>query len=183
VRLRLLVAVLVAFFVGAAPGTTTATALCFSYDVPAIARVDVQSLGYAEASAAQLSHLREALASSSDEARGVSTTLIHSFVATEAAKVGEDIVGAGHNAVRPTQDWIYPGTVDDYAARLRAGESVSPIEVQRLADGSEYILDGHHRYVASQLTGVPVPKVVARDVWDVGFPDWSDVSYVRQGPR
>lgn len=103
------------------------------------------------------------------------------LLAPQTTRIGDDIVGTSHNTVRPTQDWVYPGTVDDYAARLRAGESIDPIEVQRLADGTEYILDGHHRYVASQLTGIPVPKTVASDVWDVGLDDWADVTY--QGPR
>ena len=76
---------LVAFFVGAAPGTTTATALSFSYDAPAIARVDVQPFGYAEASPAHASGSPEVSASLSVEARGASTTLVSRSVATEAA--------------------------------------------------------------------------------------------------
>ena len=73
---------LVAFFVGAAPGTTTATALSFSYDAPAIARVDVQPFGYAEASPAHASGSPEVSASLSIEARGASTTPFARIIAT-----------------------------------------------------------------------------------------------------
>lgn len=55
-----------------------------AYDVPAIARIDVQPFGYAEVSATQLSELWEASASPSVEARGASTTPIAGSVATEA---------------------------------------------------------------------------------------------------
>ena len=61
--------------------------------------------------------------------------------------------------------------------RLRAGEKVSPIEVQHMPDGTEVILDGHHRYVASQITGVPVEKAYSKSIWDVGETDWSGVAY------
>jgi hypothetical protein len=67
--------------------------------------------------------------------------------------------------------------VDDYAARLRAGEKLPPIGVQRMPDGTEVILDGHHRYVASQITRMSVDKIYSTSVWPVGEADWSDVSY------
>src|SRR5690606_22489183 len=79
---------------------------------------------------------------------------------TSVANVGEDIVGSTHRVLRPTQDWIDMSAVDDYVAQLRAGRAVAPIEVQVLPDGRAFILDGHHRYVASQRIGVPVPSVV-----------------------
>lgn len=76
---------------GVAP-TTTASAAPFTYDVPAIARVDVQPFGYAEASATQLSELLEASASPSEEARGTSTTAPLSVVATNPVRPGTDLV-------------------------------------------------------------------------------------------
>lgn len=98
---------LVAFFVGAAPGTTTA-ALSFSYDVPAIARVDVQPFGYAEASPSQASGSREWSASPSVEARGASTTPAPGGVATEGAGAAERTVVMGRNM---------PGRVIPYAEK------------------------------------------------------------------
>ena len=88
-----------------------------------------------------------------------------------------DIVGTTHNAVRPTQDWIDPNQVDIYAARLRAGERLPPIDVQQLPDGRRFILDGHHRYVASQLVGIPVDMNITYGSGPIGWPDWTDVSY------
>jgi hypothetical protein len=90
---------------------------------------------------------------------------------------GEEIVGNSHEALRPTQDWINPAKVDEYAASLRAGENVPPVEVQRLPNGKEYILDGHHRYVASMRTGILVDRTVTEGPGPVGLPDWSKVNY------
>jgi ParB-like chromosome segregation protein Spo0J len=80
-----------------------------------------------------------------------------------------DIVGTAHNALRPTQDWIDAAKVDEYVSRLQAGEKLDPIEVNQLPNGEQYILDGHHRYVASMLTGIPVDQVVTVGVGPVGL--------------
>lgn len=77
----LLLGLLIGFWVA---GTTTAAAATFTYDAPAIARVDVQRFGYAESSPAHASGSREWYASPSVQARGASTTSSRSFVATEA---------------------------------------------------------------------------------------------------
>lgn len=102
-------------------------------------------------------------------------------VAEEAPRTivgaGEDIVGTGHGTLRPTQDWISRSAVDDYAVRLQAGETLPAIDVQRLPDGREFILDGHHRYVASQQTGIPVDINYVDGVGPVGLPDWAKVIY------
>jgi uncharacterized protein (DUF1015 family) len=90
---------------------------------------------------------------------------------------GEDIVGTTHDSLRPTQDYVNPRTVDQYAASLRAGEEIPPIEVQRLPNGKEYLYEGHHRYVASMRTGIPVDREVTEGEGPVGLPDWSKVTY------
>lgn len=97
--------------------------------------------------------------------------------AAKTSEAGSDIVGTSHNALRPSQDWMDKEVVADYTARIRAGEKLPAIDVQRMEDGTEVILDGHHRYVASQITGVPVEKVYSRSVWPVGEPDWLGVLY------
>ncbi|MFD8495866.1 LamG-like jellyroll fold domain-containing protein [Amycolatopsis sp. NPDC059657] len=89
---------------------------------------------------------------------------------------GVDIVGTNHNVLRPTQDYVDPDTVEYYVEELRAGRPVGPIETQRLADGREYIEEGHHRYVASVKTGIPVERITV-DGATVGMPDWSGVGY------
>lgn len=92
-----------------------------------------------------------------------------------AVTKGEEIVGTTHNAVRPTQDWINPDQVDAYAKALQAGEKIEPIEIQRLPDGREFLLDGHHRYAASMRTGLMVPRIYYEGEGPRGFPDWTHV--------
>lgn len=46
-----------------------------------------------------------------------------------------------------------------------------------MSNGTEVILDGHHRYVASQITGVPVEKSYVQYGFNVGEPNWLGVSY------
>ncbi len=67
--------------------------------------------------------------------------------------------------------------MDDYAAQWRAGETLPAIEVQRLPGGREFILDSHHRYVASLETGVSVDINYIDGVGPVGLPDWLKVAY------
>jgi ParB-like chromosome segregation protein Spo0J len=65
--------------------------------------------------------------------------------------------------------------VTDYAARLQAGEKLSPIQAVKTPKGQTYITDGHHRYMASQVTGIPVEVRVIEGAGPVGFPNWNDV--------
>jgi hypothetical protein len=93
------------------------------------------------------------------------------------ARAGVDIVGkAGHTGLRPTQLSVDRGVVDRYAAQLRAGQRIDPIHAVEVPGGHRYIIEGHHRYVASQQTGIPVEVVVKRGGGPVGF-DWKDVAY------
>ncbi len=101
---------LVAFFVGAAPSTTTTTALSFSYDAPAIARVDVQPFGYADASPAHASGSLEWSASQSVVVRGASMTSPSRSVATNT----------GRSALNLSDD--VATQVDDAIARASQGQ-------------------------------------------------------------
>lgn len=94
-----------------------------------------------------------------------------------ATNAGTDIVGTSHNALRPSQDWIDKSAVDSYVSRIRGGEKLPAIDVERMADGAEVILDGHHRYVASQIAGVSIEKNYVSYGFDVGLPNWLGVSY------
>ncbi|PFG43376.1 RHS repeat-associated protein [Isoptericola jiangsuensis] len=97
--------------------------------------------------------------------------------AAAISDAGSDIVGTAHNALRPSQDWIEKDVVDNYVLRLRAGDKLPSIEVERMKDGTEVILDGHHRYVASRISGIPVEKSYVQYGFDVGEPNWLGVSY------
>jgi hypothetical protein len=66
--------------------------------------------------------------------------------------------------------------VDRYAARLRVGQRIDPIHAVEVPGGHRYIIEVHHRYVASQQTGILVEVVVQRGGGPVGS-DWKDVVY------
>lgn len=83
---------------------------------------------------------------------------------------------AGHVGPRPTQLEVHPEIVKDYAARLQAGEKLSAVHAVELPDGRQFLIDGHHRYVASQQAGIPVDMVVQKGAGPVGF-DWKNVIY------
>jgi hypothetical protein len=99
-----------------------------------------------------------------------------------AVRGGVDIVGkAGHAGLRPTQLSVDRSIVQRYAAQLRAGQKVDPIHAIEIPDGRRFIIEGHHRYVASQLTGKPVDVRIEPGAGPVGF-DWKDVVYETFSP-
>lgn len=106
-----------------------------------------------------------------------------SLAAKGGGRAGQEIVGTGHNAVRPTQMEIHPDIVDNYVGQLKGGGSVKPIDVTELPDGTRYITDGHHRYVAGQKAGVEVPMNVTPNPGPRGLPDWSETFYERFTPE
>ena len=65
--------------------------------------------------------------------------------------------------------------VNNYSIRLRAGESLKPIEAVNIPDRGVYILDGHHRYVASMKTGISIDINISSTGGPVGLPNWSSV--------
>ena len=79
---------------------------------------------------------------------------------------------------QPTQLGVDPYVVAGYAEALKAGQTVPAIDVVVLPDGREFLLEGHHRYVASQKTGIEVPIRVTQTEGPVGF-NWAHVKYER----
>lgn len=79
---------------------------------------------------------------------------------------------------QPTQLVVDPTVIDSYSQKLRSSEKVPPIDVIRLPDGREFITEGHHRFLASQLTGIPVEKKVFPNRGPVGF-NWANVKLGR----
>lgn len=75
------------FTVAASP-TTTASAAIFTYDAPALVRVDAHAGGDVAAVFVQVGVALEGSALPPVEAGGASTTPLRSFVATEAADAG-----------------------------------------------------------------------------------------------
>ena len=91
---------------------------------------------------------------------------------------GKNIVGSAYNEIKPTQSEINKEIVEQYANKLKAGQSIKPVDVLDVSGKGRYILDGHHRYVASQLTGIPVPLRLVQGEGPIGYPDWSYTEYV-----
>lgn len=89
---------------------------------------------------------------------------------------GENIVGSTHDTIKPTQDYVYKQTVDSYVSQIRSGNTLSPIQVSKTNKGL-FILDGHHRYVASKLTNTNI-KIIITNGGPVGFPNWTYVKWV-----
>jgi hypothetical protein len=94
------VAVFVATTVSSSAPTTTTNAATFTYDEPAVTRVDVHEFGAVRATQPQLIDLQEESAWPLSTAQGASTTSPHSFIATEAANAA----GEAYPSV------IHPGT-------------------------------------------------------------------------
>ena len=98
---RLTVGLLVAMIVAALASTTTAGAATFSYDVPAVMRVDTPEFGPADASTALRSQPREWAARGDVESRGASTTPYARSVATEAVPPIKPGASGGLTAGKP----------------------------------------------------------------------------------
>ncbi|WP_159519050.1 ParB N-terminal domain-containing protein [Erysipelothrix urinaevulpis] len=77
-----------------------------------------------------------------------------------------------------------PDKVNEYANKLMDGEKLPPIEVYEVDGKGLFISEGHHRYVASQQTGIPVDIRVLPGGGPVGLPNWLEVqwkNYISEG--
>ena len=99
------------------------------------------------------------------------------YVTTPTTPSGENIVGTNHSTVKPTQEVVNHVKVAEYVQKLSNGETIAPIQVIDVPGQGLYITDGHHRYIASQLTGIPVDMVITSAPGPIGLPDWSSVIY------
>ena len=89
----------------------------------------------------------------------------------------KQIVATDFNEIRPTQDIVNRAKVDEYIQRLKAGEKLEPIEVVDVPGKGKYIVEGHHRFVASQESGIPVDIKVTTGNGPTGMKDWSMVEW------
>ncbi|MEW9702911.1 hypothetical protein [Paenibacillus sp. SI8] len=72
---------------------------------------------------------------------------------------------------------VNPERVQYYADKLLKGEKIDPIIVYDVKDVGRFIEEGHHRYVASQLTGIPVEITVRQGSGPSGLLNWSEVNW------
>ena len=152
---RLLVGLVAALVIAASIGggsTTTVGAATYTYDAPALARVDAHVFGAAQASLAVLSEVWDWSGSPAASLRGESTTPIAPVVATEAEINGAGMVRLGQDgeaAVRGAYDIGDKATaVIDGRTRIfdgLNGEAVSEVKnvasqsfTQQLRDSASY---------------------------------------------
>lgn len=92
-----------------------------------------------------------------------------------ASQSGRDIVGSTFDDIKPTQEMVNPEKVAEYAQKLQNGEYVPPIEIYEVQGKGFFIEEGHHRFIASQQTGIPVETIIREGGGPSGLPDWSEV--------
>ena len=132
--------------------------------------------GVFQAGGAALSYLRRGKLGSSQE--NTTQTAVETTKANNRpTKPGKDIVGTEHSAMRPTQDSIHPDRVVYYEQLIDQGVELKPIQVTTNSDGGISILDGHHRYVASQRKGVPIRTYEESPNGPRGMDNWKDIVY------
>ncbi|MFT8352841.1 RHS repeat-associated core domain-containing protein, partial [Clostridium saccharoperbutylacetonicum] len=93
------------------------------------------------------------------------------------AAEAKQIVGTNFNEIRPTQDVVNREKVDQYIQRLKSGEKLEPAEAVDIPGKGKYLVEGHHRFVASQESGIPIDIKVKTGNGPMGMPDWSYVEW------
>jgi hypothetical protein len=86
----------------------------------------------------------------------------------------DTIVGTGPDVLKTTQLEVDPLRVDKYISDLVSGKTIPPIEVYNTPSG-KVIADGHHRYVASKITGINVP--ISETPGTLSGFDWKEVTF------
>ncbi len=89
----------------------------------------------------------------------------------------QSIVGTNFNKIKPTQSIVNRAKVDEYIKKLKAGEPVAPIDVYEVPGKGRFIAEGHHRFIASQETGIPVDIRNKPGGGPVGLSSWPDVDW------
>ncbi|PIN73309.1 hypothetical protein COV20_03705 [Candidatus Woesearchaeota archaeon CG10_big_fil_rev_8_21_14_0_10_45_16] len=108
---------------------------------------------------------------------------------TKWVEKGKEVVGTDFRVIRPTQDVIDPGKVDQYFNQIIQGEDTLPIEfaIEESMDGvgvKRWILDGHHRFVAYERAGFSfdeMPYIFGEDYNSKVYNSWKDVKFENLG--
>lgn len=97
----------------------------------------------------------------------------------------ELILRTGHRDIKPIQDCVDRSEVDWLAEELkRDGKFTNDILLWAFTDGI-WIMQGHHRYVASKLTGIQIWALVERRFdhpanGSFGYDDWTNVIWCEE---
>ena len=93
------------------------------------------------------------------------------------AREGQEIVGTEFSEIKPTQLVINRERVDFYKSILQSGKKIQPIEVCEVEGKGAFIIEGHHRFVASKELGIPVDIIRTKTGGPTGFPSWKYVEW------
>lgn len=116
-------------------------------------------------------------AASKNEAQSQTAYFCPSDATSKGMNKGRNVVGTNFSDIKPTQTVVNRAKVDEYVQKLKAGEKVDPIVVYEVPGKGKFIEEGHHRFIASQETGIPVEVVVKQGSGPTGLPDWSEVEW------
>ncbi len=110
---------------------------------------------------------------------GVGRWLVHN-----CKKIGDRSVAdmAGNTSFQPTQDSVDGSYVERFAEAMSKGNfnwnaMKDKVQILRTQDGM-FIMQGHHRVLASKLAGVKIPSG-AIEYLDVPFGNWTPPSGVK----
>jgi hypothetical protein len=156
-----LLALLVGFLLGLGTATAATGAARFTYDAPIVGRLNVQDFRVTSASPAQLIGAHEGSASPPGDVRGTSTTPLARSVATNTAKVSDDIVwpenygfdGKGTTTLRPG------ARIDRYGPETGRFTSPKGVPIEGRAMHSSSDLSDYHVYEVVKPVAVEVGPV------------------------
>jgi hypothetical protein len=137
-------------------GTTAASAATFTYDVPTVARVEVQQVHVDGLRTVLLSDARRrGAAPRLTEAKGTSTTPL---VVVNSTNLADEALGTAKpwdlQRTETLAGRASQSRVDEIADSMRQNGWVGdPIEVFQ-ANGQNYIVNGHHRVAAARQAGI-----------------------------
>lgn len=93
-----------------------------------------------------------------------------------------NVVGSTYSTINPSQECVDRSYVERFINMLKSGIQPDPIEIWFFNNGI-WIIDGHHRFVASMMSGIQIRAVVIGDSDRDTPPNsefrngWSSVTY------
>ena len=93
------------------------------------------------------------------------------------ARKGQEIVGTEFSEIKPTQLEINPERVQYYIDKIKSGKKLDPIPVINVEGKGKFLLEGHHRYVASKMMGVEIDIIETQGKGPIGLKNWSQVEW------
>ena len=91
---------------------------------------------------------------------------------------GQEIVGTEFSEIKPTQIEINSERVQYYIQKLKMGDKLDPIIVVNVDGKGKFLIEGHHRYVASKRLGVKIDIIEVKGGGPIGMKNWGQVEWI-----